>query len=181
MSVQIAGRMPTATRLVTWLRERDPDLAATRRAARTAIVMPTLFALCSQALHSSTMASFAAFGSFSMLLLVDFSGPMVERLRAQTALAVAWAVLICVGTLVARQTWLAVATTLLVGFVVLFSGVVSSLLAGSTTALLLAFVLPVTTPVPPSQLFDRLAGAGLAAAAALPAVCLLWPRPVADT
>jgi uncharacterized membrane protein YccC len=181
MSVQLAGRMPTATRLVTWLRERDPDLAATRRAARTAIVMPTLFALCNQVLHSSTMASFAAFGSFSMLLLVDFSGPMVERLRAQTALAVAWAVLICVGTLVARQTWLAVATTLLVGFVVLFSGVVSSLLAGSTTALLLAFVLPVTTPVPLSQLFDRLAGAGLASAAVLPAVCLLWPRPVADT
>lgn len=180
MSVQVPERMPGASRLVAWLRDRDPDLAATRRAGRTAIVMPALFALCGQVFHSPTMASFAAFGSFSMLLLVDFSGPMVERLRAQTGLAVAWAVLICVGTLVAPVTWLAVVTTLLVGFAVLFSGVVSSLLAGSTTALLLAFVLPVTTPVPLSLLPDRLAGAGLAAAAALPAVCLLWPRPVAD-
>ncbi|MGJ5755892.1 putative membrane protein YccC [Streptomyces puniciscabiei] len=180
MPVQIAGRMPALPRLVTWWSDRDPDLAATRRAGRTAIVMPALFALCSQVFHSPTMASFAAFGSFSMLLLVDFSGPMVERLRAQTGLAVAWAALISVGTLVAHLTWLAVVTTLLVGFVVLFSGVVSSLLAGSTTALLLAFVLPVATPVPLSQLPDRLAGAGLAAALALPAVSLLWPRPVAD-
>ncbi|MFI2205474.1 FUSC family protein [Streptomyces sp. NPDC020192] len=180
MSVESRGRMRSASRWVAWLRDRDPDLAATRRAGRTALVMPALFALCGQVVHSPTMASFAAFGSFSMLLLVDFSGPMVQRLRAQAGLAVGWAVLICLGTLVARVTWLAVVTTLLVGFVVLFSGVVSSVLAGSATALLLAFVLPVTTPVPLSRLPERLAGAGLAAAAALLAVCLLWPRPVAD-
>ncbi|RAG87388.1 FUSC family protein [Streptacidiphilus pinicola] len=142
--------------------------------------MPALFALCTQVLHSPTMASFAAFGSFSMLLLVDYGGPMVERLRAQAGLALAWAVLICVGTLAARQLWLSVLATVVVAFVVLFSGVVSSVLAGSATALLLAFVLPVATPVPLSQLPDRLAGAGLAAAVALPAVALLWPRPVAD-
>ena len=80
---------------VAWLRAHDPALAATRRAGRTALVMPTLFALCSQVFHSPTMASFAAFGSFSMLLLVEFTGPMVQRLRAHVGLAVAWAVLIC--------------------------------------------------------------------------------------
>ncbi|MFD5543976.1 FUSC family protein, partial [Streptomyces sp. NPDC127079] len=169
-----------APRWLTWLRRRDPDLAATRRAGRTAVVMPALFALCTEVLHSPTMASFAAFGSFSMLLLVDYSGPMVERLRAQVALALAWLVLICVGTLAGRQIWSAVAATVVVGFLVLFAGVVSSVLAGSSTALLLAFVLPVSAPVPLSQLPDRLAGAGLAAAVALPAVALLWPRPVAD-
>ncbi|MEU3518455.1 FUSC family protein [Streptomyces sp. NPDC006654] len=162
------------------MRRRDPDLAATRRAGRTAVVMPALFALCTAVLHSPTMASFAAFGSFSMLLLVDYSGPMVERLRAQVALALAWLVLICVGTLAGREIWSAVAATVVVGFLVLFAGVVSSVLAGSSTALLLAFVLPVSAPVPLSQLPDRLAGAGLAAAVALPAVALLWPRPVAD-
>ncbi|ACU73522.1 conserved hypothetical protein [Catenulispora acidiphila DSM 44928] len=166
--------------LVGWLRSHDPALAATRRAARTAVVMPLLFAVCTQLLHSPTMASFAAFGSFSMLLLVDYSGTLIQRLRAQFALAVSWAVLICVGTVVARVTWLSVAATVAVAFLVLFSGVVSSVLAGSATALLLAFVLPVATPAPLSQLPDRLAGAGLAAAAALPAVVLLWPRPAAD-
>ncbi|MBW8804073.1 MAG: FUSC family protein [Catenulisporales bacterium] len=166
--------------LAGWLRAHDPGLAATRRAGRTAVVMPALFALCTQVLHSPTTASFAAFGSFSMLLLVDYSGTRIQRLRAQIALAVTWAVLICLGTLVARVTWLAVVVTLAVAFIVLFSGVVSSVLAGSATALLLAFVLPVATPVPLSALPDRLFGAGLAAAAALPAVTLLWPRPAAD-
>jgi uncharacterized membrane protein YccC len=170
----LAGRIPT------WLRDHDPGLAATRRAARTALVMPALFALCSQVLKSSTMATYAAFGSFSMLLLVEFTGPMVQRLRAHVGLAVAWAALICLGTLAARTTWLAVTAMVVVGFLVLFSGVVSSVLAGATTALLLAFILPVTSPVPLSQLPDRLAGAGLAAAAALLAISLLWPRPAAD-
>ncbi|MFE0332259.1 FUSC family protein, partial [Streptomyces sp. NPDC058960] len=176
-------RTPGRTRLppaAAWLRARDPDLAATRRAGRTAIVMPALFALCGQVIGSPTMAAFAAFGSFSMLLLVDFSGPMVQRLRAHLGLAVAWAVLVCLGTLVAHQTWLAVTSMVVIGFLVLFAGVVSSVLAGTSTALLLAFVLPVTSPVPLSQLPARLAGAGLAAAAAMIAVCLLWPRPTID-
>ncbi|MFD4601048.1 FUSC family protein [Streptomyces sp. NPDC058464] len=173
----MSGRAP---RWVTWLRGKDPDLAATRRAGRTALVMPALFALCTEVLHSPAMASYAAFGSFSMLLLVDYSGPMVERLRAQASLGVAWLVLICAGTLAGRDIRLAVAATVVIGFVVLFAGVVSSVLAGSSTALLLAFVLPVSAPVALSQLPARLAGAGLAAAVALPAVALLWPRPVAD-
>ncbi|MFF4756802.1 FUSC family protein [Streptomyces sp. NPDC002514] len=174
----LGGARPA--RLLAWLRAHDPDLAATRRAGRTALVMPALFALCNQVIGSSQMATFAAFGTFSMLLLVDFSGPMVQRLRAHLGLAAAWAVLICLGTVVAGVTWLAVAVMVVIGFLILFSGVVSSVLAGATTALLLAFVLPVTSPAPLSQLPVRLAGAGLAALAALLAISLLWPRPVAD-
>ncbi|MFJ4585476.1 FUSC family protein [Streptomyces echinatus] len=173
-SFTLLGKVPA------WLRAHDPGLAATRRAARTALVMPALFALCGQVFHSPPMATYAAFGSFSMLLLVEFTGPLVQRLRAHLGLAVAWAVLICLGTLAARQSAVAVAATVVVAFVVLFSGVVSSVLAGASTALLLAFVLPVTTPAPLSQLPERLAGAGLASAGALLAVPLLWPRPAAD-
>lgn len=177
--MQAPGRIRRGQPLA-WLRTHDPELAATRRAARTALVMPTLFAFCSQVLHSPTMATFAAFGSFSMMLLVEFTGPMVERLRAHLGLAMAWGVLICLGTLVAGKTWLAVITTVVVGFLVLFSGVVSSVLAEATTALLLAFVLPVASPVPLSQLPERLAGAGLAAVGAMLAVSLLWPRAATD-
>ena len=175
--------MPVPNRnagVLAWLRGHDPGLAATRRAGRTALVMPALFALCSEVFHSPAMASFAAFGSFAMLLLVEFTGTMVQRLRAHLGLAAAWAVLICLGTLVSHRTWLAVSVTVVVSFLVLFSGVVSSVLAGSATSLLLAFVLPVTSPAPLSQLPDRLAGAALAAAATLLAVSLLWPRPSAD-
>jgi uncharacterized membrane protein YccC len=178
--VERLTHVPYARTVVTWLRGHDPGFGATRRAARTALVMPALFALCSEVVGSPAMASFAAFGAFAMLLLVDFGGPMVQRLRAHLALGVAWAVLISLGTVVASATWLAVTLAVLVGFLVLFSGVVSSVLAGSSTALLLGFVLPVTSPVPLSQLPDRLAGAGLATVATLLAVALLWPRPAAD-
>ncbi|WP_329294386.1 FUSC family protein [Streptomyces sp. NBC_01455] len=173
------GRV-TLGRTLSWLRAHDPELAATRRAVRTAIVMPALFALCGQVIGSPTTATYAAFGSFSMLLLVDFTGPTVQRLQAHAGLAMAWAVLICLGTLVAHRIWLAVTVMVVIGFLVLFAGAISSVLAGASTALLLAFILPVTSPAPLSQLPDRLAGAGLATAAAMLAVSLLWPRPTAD-
>ncbi|UWE09928.1 FUSC family protein [Actinacidiphila bryophytorum] len=171
------GRVVRALRA---LRAKDPGLAATRRAARGAIVMPALFALCSQVIGSPAMASFAAFGAFSMLLLVDFNGPAVQRLRAHAALAVAWAALICLGTAVSQVTWLGVATMVVIGFAVLFSGIVSSVLAGATTALLLGFILPVSLSAPLPALPDRLAGAGMAAGASMLAVTLLWPRPTTD-
>src|SRR5260370_7619140 len=82
-----------------WLRQRDPDFAALRRAGRTAIVMPAMFALGDKVIGNAALATFAAFGSFAMLLLVDFSGPMRERLRAQVALAVVGRPLLCLGTL----------------------------------------------------------------------------------
>src|SRR5258708_25011080 len=64
-----------------------------------------------------------------------------------------------------------------VAFTVLFAGVVSSVLAGATTSLLLAFILPVSLPGPASQIPDRVAGWGLAAAVSLVAIALLWPAP----
>ena len=167
-------------RASAWLRGHDPAYAATRRATRAAIVASALFALGMQVLNSSAIAYYAAFGCFSMLLFVDFTGPMAQRLRAQLELGVAWALLVCLGTLAARVTWVAVAVTVSVVFVILFSGVVSSVLASASTALLLAFVIPVSSPVPLSQLPDRMAGVGLAAGSSLLAVWLLWPRASTD-
>lgn len=162
--------------ITAWLRLRDPGLAATRRAARNALVMPSLFALCTQVFHAPAVGTFAAFGAFAMLLLVDFTGPMAQRLRAHTALTVAWLVLVALGTLAAQSVWTATAATVVVGFAVLFSGVVSSVLAGATTSLLLAFILPVSAPAPLAQLPDRLIGVVLAGVTSMIAVWLLWPR-----
>ena len=163
-----------------WLGQRDRGFAALRRAGRTAIVMPAMFALGDKVIGNPTVATFAAFGSFAMLLLVDFSGPMRERLQAQAALAVVGAVFVCVGTLASRTAWLAATAMAVVGFGVLFAGVVSSVLAGATTSLLLAFILPVSLAGPPSAIPDRLAGWGMAAAAAFAAIALLWPAPASD-
>src|ERR1700726_2885835 len=90
-----------------WLRAHDPDYDALRRAARAALVMPIMFALGDKVIGNPTLATFAAFGSFAMLLLVDFGGPMRDRLRAQVALAVVGAIFVCVGTLASRSPWFA--------------------------------------------------------------------------
>jgi hypothetical protein len=99
-----------------WLGQRDRDFAALRRAGRTAIVMPAMFAVGDKVIGNAALATFAAFGSFAMLLLVDFGGPMVERLQAQAALAVVGGVFVCVGTLASQTVWLAAAAMAVVGF-----------------------------------------------------------------
>src|SRR3974390_1004603 len=95
-----------------------------------------------------------------MLLLVDFGGPMAERLQAEAALAVAGGGVVCLATLASQTAWLAAVAMAVVGFGVIFAGVVSSVLAGATTALLLAFILPVSLAAPASAVPDRLAGWG---------------------
>jgi uncharacterized membrane protein YccC len=165
---------------VVWLRSRDRGFAALRRATRTAIVMPGLFAIGTKVIDNPVLATFAAFGAFSMLLLVDFSGSIRDRLQAQATLAGVGLVFVTLGTLCARNAWLAAAAMLVVGFCVLFAGVVSSVLAGATTSLLLAFILPVTLPGPVSAIPDRLEGWLLASAAGLIAIAVLWPAPARD-
>ncbi len=163
-----------------WLRARDRHLAATRRATRTAVVMPAVFAVADLVIGDPAVAIFAAFGSFAMLLFADFGGPVRDRLAAQTVLGAAGAALIAAGTAVSRVTWAAVGAMAVVGFTVLFSAAVSSVLASATTSLLLSFILPVSIRAPWSAVPDRLAGWGLAWAASMLAVALLWPAPVLD-
>jgi hypothetical protein len=166
-------------RLVAWLRVHDPNYAALRRAGRTAILMPALFALGDKVIKNPTMSYFLAFGSFAMLLLVDFQGSRLDRLRSQTLLGVTCSVFICLGTLVSQSTALATIGIFIVAFAVLFSGIVSSVIASATTPLLLSFILPVTIAGPPSQIPARVAGWAIAAFVSLFAITFLWPSAVA--
>jgi MFS family permease len=166
--------------LLRWLGRRDRGFAALRRATRAAIIMPAMFALGDKVIGNPQLATFAAFGSFAMLLLVDFGGPMAERLQAVAALAVTGGVFVCLATLASQTAWLAGVAMAVVGFGVIFAGVVSSVLAGATTALLLAFILPVSLAAPASAVTGRLAGWGMAGGVALVATALLWPAPGRD-
>jgi uncharacterized membrane protein YccC len=139
--------------------------------------MPILFALGAVVFRNGDLATFAAFGSFAMLLFVDFNGSRWERVQSQLGLAVGGAVLVCLGTLASHPLWLAVLGMAVVAFVVLFIGSVSSVLASSGSAWLLAFILPVTLPGTVESIPARLAGWGLAAAASLVAITVLWPAP----
>ncbi|HTJ34071.1 MAG TPA: FUSC family protein [Dactylosporangium sp.] len=165
---------------IEWLRQRDAGLTVLRRAARTAVVMPIVFGVAFGVIGNPIVATYSAFGAFALLLFADFTGPMADRVRAQAGLGLAGVVLISLGTLVAPITWLAVLTTAVVTFAVFFAGVVSSVLAGATTALLLPFILSSSLPGPPSAIPERLAGWGLATAASVVAIMVLWPAPVRD-
>jgi uncharacterized membrane protein YccC len=166
-----------AKRAWAWLTRRDPDLGALRRAGRIAIVMPILFAFGFYVVGNADYALFAAFGSFAMLLFVGFGGTLRERLQAQTALIIAGAVFVSLGTLLAAPSWLGALSMAVVAFVVLFVGTVSDVLASASTALLLSFILPVTLPGGMGVLLPRLAGWGTASVVALAAITVLWPAP----
>jgi uncharacterized membrane protein YccC len=142
--------------------------------------MPSMLALADKVIGNTTIAYFAAFGSFAMLLLVDFGGTILDRIRAQALLGVTCAALVCLATLASQSTAVATIAMFLVGFLIIFSGVVSSVLAGATTALLLSFIVPLTTPAPASAIADRVAGWGLAAAVSVIAITVLWPAPAVN-
>lgn len=168
-------------RVIQWLSRHDPGYNALRRAARAAIVMPLLFALGGRVIGSSDVAVFSAFGSFAMLLFVDFSGPLRDRVQAQTALAVAGALLVTLGTLLSQPVWLSALAMAVVALVVLFSGSVSSVTASASTTLLLAFILPVTLPGGSvAAVGPRLLGWGIASVVCIVAITVLWPAPTRE-
>jgi uncharacterized membrane protein YccC len=151
------------------------DVAALKSAARAAIVMPAVFAFADKVIGQPQTSLFAAFGSFALLVLTEFGGPPRARVLAYLALGCVGATFITLGTLCSRSPWLAAAAMAVVGFAVLFSGAFSGYFAAGATGAILLFVLPVTIPAANSAIPDRLEGWGLATAATICAVMLLWP------
>jgi uncharacterized membrane protein YccC len=153
----------------------DPGLTSLKSAVRAAIVMPAMFAFASKVIGQPQTALFAAFGSFAMLVLASFTGPARSRFLAYFSLGVAGAVLVVLGTACSGNAWLAAVAMAVVGFVILFSGVINGYFAAAGTAAVLVFVLSVSVPAPVSAIPWRLAGWGLAAGAGILAVMFLWP------
>jgi len=153
----------------------DPGLVSLKSAARAAIVMPGVFAFADQVIGQPQTALFAAFGSFAMLVLASFSGPPRSRFIAYLSLGISGAVLTTLGTACSGNPWLAAGAMAVVGFLILFSGVINGYFAAGGTAAILVFVLSVCVPAPVSAIPLRLAGWGLAAGVGLLAVMLIWP------
>jgi uncharacterized membrane protein YccC len=148
---------------------------ALQNAVRLALAGSLGFALTLGVLDDPHAATYAIFGCFGMLLFADFAGRPAVRLRSYLLLWLTGLPLIVVGTLCSREPWLAVVAMALVGFAILFSGVLGGTLAAGSTATLLAFVLSVAIPAPAAELDERLLGWCIAAALAIPATMLLWP------
>ncbi|HEV7656947.1 MAG TPA: FUSC family protein [Mycobacteriales bacterium] len=163
--------------LIGWIRGRHPGRPALARALRAAVVIPIAFAVAQLLTNNTQMPTFAAFGSFALLLFLDPPGPARARLLTYGLVAGIGTVSISIATACSMSVWTAVPAMAVVGFVVLMAASLGSYAAGATTAMLLTFVLPVSIPVTWSELPWRLAGWGVAAAFSVPAGMLLRPRP----
>ncbi|MGA7398136.1 MAG: FUSC family protein [Solirubrobacterales bacterium] len=161
------------SRLTDW----RPDPAALKGAARAAIIIPICFGLVTHFIDSDDAPVFAAFGSFAVLVFVDFGGRTRQRLVAYLGLGLVGVVLITLGTLCSSHMLLSTAVTAAVTFVIFFSGVINGYLAAARTAAVLLLVLPVMIPGTPADIGDRLIGWGVACGISIPAVFLLWKLP----
>jgi uncharacterized membrane protein YccC len=153
----------------------DPGKFALKNAVRAAIVVPAAFAIGLEVFDDPQMALFCAFGSLGTLIFVDFGGTRQMRLLAYLGMFAAGTVTISLGTLCSQTTWLAVVMMALVGFAILFAGVIDGYLAAASLVLILTFVIATMVQADPSEIPDRLAGWGVAALFSLIAIFGLWP------
>ena len=171
---------PARPGVVEWYHSKDPDLLVLKRSVRSAVIMPLVFAIAHVSFSNAQVALFGAFGSFALLLLVEFTGRPRSRLVSYGGLYLVGACFIALGTFVSTNKVAAVVTMGLVGFAVLFTGIVVPQIATGTTAALLTFVLPVAVAQPVSAIGPRLLGWTLAGAFCITACMLVWPPPWHD-
>ena len=160
-------------RAAEWLRARDVDGDALRRALRAAIVVPIAGMVSYSVAGLSQTALFTLLGAIWLLGLVDFPGNRRVRAPAYCGLGFNGAVLITIGTLVQPIPWLAVALTFVLGAAVTLAGVLSETIAAGRRVTLLLCVLPVCTP--PAPVTARLLGWAIAFAICVPAALFLFP------
>lgn len=154
-----------------------PDPAALKGAARAAIVMPLSFALVSHFVGGEHAPVFAAFGSFALLVLVEFSGRTGSRVIAYIGLALAGTGLIAIGTLFSEHPLLAAFVAAAITFAIFFSGVVNGYFAAARNAAVLMLVLPMMIPADISTIDDRLLGWGVACVISIASIFLIWRTP----
>jgi uncharacterized membrane protein YccC len=165
---------------VGWIRSKDPGGLALRRSVRAAVLITLVFGLTHVLFSNPQVGLFGAFGSFALLLLVDFPGRPRTRLVSYLALFLVGAVFIAVGTVASTHKVPAVAAMAVVGFAVLFVGIVAPQAASASTAALLLFVLPVAVAGPAGAVGPRLVGWAIAGAFCIPSCLLIWPTPWHD-
>ena len=178
--LQRTGRSPARVGAADWIRRKDPGHLAIKRSVRAAVAIPAVFGLTHALFSNPQVSLFAAFGCFSLLLLVDFPGRFRARLLSYVILWVLGSGLIALGTVISTDKWVAVVVMAAVGFAVLFAGVVSPQAASASTATLLIFVLPVAVAQPAGAVGPRLIGWVAAGVIGIAASMAIWPTPRRD-
>ena len=159
---------------------RDPELISVKRSIRAAIILPSVFAITHYEFSNPQVSLMSVFGSFGLLLLVDFPGRPRTRLISYLTYFVVANGLIALGTVASTHKVAAVVAMGVVAFAILFVGIASPRAAAASTGALLTFVLPVAVAAPNSDVGPRLLGYLIASAFCIPACMLIWPTPWYD-
>jgi hypothetical protein len=152
----------------------EKSLAGLARAARAAIVVPSLFALALLVIGQPEMAGFAVLGTFAHQVLVNYDPVARARFAQSATLTLLGAIMLSLGTLASTNVWLAVGGTATVGLLSELPALASGRIAVVRSALLLPFICAVAEPVPASSVFPYMAGWLMAGAVAQPALLLIW-------
>ena len=167
-----------AAGLRDWLKSKDPGFVAVKRAARVTLAACVAFYFSLYVLDDTQMATFAAFGCIALGALSDVTGEPWQRTKTYGAALLAGIVLVTLGTVLAVNTWAAVAGMLVVGFAIAYAGVGGPRVIGAANGLQLLYILPSFPPYLPDALGSRLMGLVLAVAMLAIADRILWPPPV---
>jgi uncharacterized membrane protein YccC len=161
-----------------WLKAKDPGLVAVKRSVRVSLATCIGFYFSLYVVRDTQMAFYASFGCIALGALSDVTGEPWQRTKTYAAALIAGIVLVTLGTLLAFNTWAAVAGMLVVGFVVAYAGVGGPRVVGAATGLQLLYILPSFPPYVPEALGSRLIGLVLAVALLATADRVVWPPPV---
>jgi uncharacterized membrane protein YccC len=155
---------------------QDPGLAALRRAARAALVIPLAVLFGQLVVGDPQNLIFIVFGCFALLVMADFGGPRSKRSLAYLGTTIAGALLVALGTLASPTAFGAALVMLVVGFWLAFTSIFGGYVATARTGLLLAFVISLSIPGPASAIPARVGGWMLAGLLSTLAAAFLWPR-----
>jgi MFS family permease len=167
-----------AAGLREWLKAKDPSFVAIKRAVRVTLAACAAFYFSLYVLDNTQMATFASFGCIALGALSEVTGTPWQRTKTYGAALLAGMILVTLGTVLAINTWAAVAGMLGVGFAIAYAGVGGPRVVGAANGLQLLYILPSFPPYLPDALGSRLMGLVLAVGLLAIADRVLWPPPV---
>lgn len=162
--------------LIPRLQIKDPGLVNLRKAARAVLVIPTLYAIMSWMLGtSSPVGLFAFFAAAVILVIADLGGSLTARAVGYVVMVALGAAIIAVGTLL-TETLVGGAVAM---FVIVFVAAYVRLYGGYAPVffgpIALAYSLSVLDPLWTGGMGERVLGWCIGGGVGLVAVLVLWP------
>lgn len=154
----------------------DPEHVVLRRAVRAAIAVPAALAVALLLLEDSDGALFAVIGTLGLLVNADFAGRPRQRFTAYVTTGIVGGVVLAVAWAASGTTWVAVPVTLVLTFALGFTAFLRGGTAIGTSAVLLVFVVAITSDADPGSLLQFEIGWWCAVVIATVTALALLPR-----